>query len=138
MDTLIRFAAQLFTETSIRTLTSGTTPSSLLQVLSLLKDFVPDSLEWTSASHSLTLPLLQHVLLSHDTKAVSHDLRECAVLVLRKAVDQCVAEVSPVCREMLCNDDYVMCFSGPRSISRHVRHSSCCLQCWQVAMTHPK
>ena len=100
--------AQLFTETSICTLTSRTTPPALSRVLSLLADHTPESLERNSASHTLTLSLSQHVLLSCDPKAVAHDLRECAVLVLNKAVDKYVSAVTEVGVLMHCDDVMMM------------------------------
>ncbi len=90
------FVAQLFTETSIRALTSGTTPPSLSRVLSLLKDHTPGCLERNTACHTLTLPLMRHMLTSHDTKNVSHDMRECAVLVLSNSVGRFISAAKDV------------------------------------------
>ena len=80
------FVAQLFAETSIRTLTSGTTPPTMMRVFSLLSGHTPETSDLSSAGHTLTLPLLEHVLMSQDNKVVSHDLRENAVEILGHAI----------------------------------------------------
>lgn len=89
--------AQFFVETSICTLTSNP-PPPLEKVFALLKDHTPKSLECNSASHTLSLSLLEYVLPSRDTKLVSHDLRESAVKVLSHAVDKYVSTVKNVSR----------------------------------------
>ena len=84
--------AQLFVETSICTLTSKT-PPPLTKVFTLLKDYTS---KCNSASHTLSLSLLEYVLASHDTKLVPHDLRDCAVKVLSCAVDKYASTVENV------------------------------------------
>ncbi len=93
-DSSHSFLAQMFAESSFCTLTSGGTPSTLKRVFSLLEDHTPDSLDVSSVSHTLTLPLLQHILVSHDSKVVSHDLKESSVTVLSGAVNRYVSRVS--------------------------------------------
>lgn len=90
--------AQLFFETSIRTLTSEVTPPVLLKVFLKLKDYTPETPEHNSASHTLTLPILRHILLSHDSKAVSHELKESAAQVLNSAVTRYVTGAKDVSR----------------------------------------
>ena len=84
--------AQLFVETSICTLTSKT-PPPLTKVFTLLKDYTS---KCNSASHTLSLSLLEYVLASHDTKLVPHDLRDSAVKVLSRAVDKYASTVENV------------------------------------------
>lgn len=88
--------AELFSVTSLCTLTSGATPPSLQRLFVLLKDHFPMTFELNCASHTLLLPLLNHVLRSHDTKSVSHDLKDSAMQVLSSAVDKYVEAVKEV------------------------------------------
>jgi hypothetical protein len=90
---------QLFSETSLRALSAPSSSlsrlSALPRLLSLLEKHSSLSLQGkhssglsvaiNSASHSLTLPLLRTVILSHD---VSRDLKDVAVRVLCKAVEE--------------------------------------------------
>ena len=88
--------AQLFSVTGICTLTSGATHPSLQKLFVLLRDYSPSTFELNCASHTLLLPLLDHVLRSNDTKSVSHDLKESAMRVLSSAVDKYVNTVQEV------------------------------------------
>ncbi len=58
----------------------------MMRVFSLLCGHTPATSDLNGACHTLTLPLLEHVLMSHDTKAVSHDLKESAVKILGNAI----------------------------------------------------
>ena len=88
--------AQLFAETCFCTLTSGTTPPALPRVFLLLKGDIPISLDVNSASYTLMLPILQHVIMSHDNKDISHDVKESAVHVLSNAVNKYISGVKDV------------------------------------------
>ena len=91
---------QLFSETTLRVLTS---PSSLLSIsplprlLSLVEKHKSPTSAIASASHSLTLPLLRTILMSHDHKPGSHDLKDSAVRVLCKAVHEFISTYDKVC-----------------------------------------
>lgn len=91
---------QLFSVTSLRAFSSPSSSSLsrlsvLPRLLSLLEKHSSPSLKGShssslsvavnSASHSLTLPLLRTVIMSHD---VSRDLKDVAVRVLCKAVEE--------------------------------------------------
>lgn len=92
---------QLFSVTSLRALGPASSSSlsrlsALPRLLSLLEKHSSPSLikgspssslptVLSSASHSLTLPLLRTVIMSHD---VSRDLKDVAVRVLCKAVEE--------------------------------------------------
>ena len=91
---------QLFSETTLRVLTS---PSSLLSVsplprlLTLVEKHTSPTTAIASASHSLTLPLLRTILMSHDHKSGSRDLKDSAVRVLCKAVHEFISTYDKVC-----------------------------------------
>ena len=88
----------MFSETSLRALSSPSSSlsrlSALPRLLSLLKGHSSVVLQEkhstlsaavNSATHSLTLPLLRTVIMSHDA---SRDLKDVAVRVLCKAIEE--------------------------------------------------
>lgn len=80
---------QLFSETTLRVMSSPSsyhTLSALPKLLTLVEKHTSSIATLGNAVHSLTLPLLRIILVSHDSKAGSHDLKDSAVLVLCKAV----------------------------------------------------
>ena len=90
-----KLTGQLYSETSLRALSSPSSLSrlsALPRLLSLLERQSSLSLQEShssvavnSATHSLTLPLLRTVIMSHDA---SRDLKDVAVRVLCKAVEE--------------------------------------------------
>ena len=102
------FTGQLFSESSLRALSSPSSSSlsrlsALPRLLSLLERHSSVSLQErhsslsaaiNSATHSLTLPLLRTVIMSHD---VSRDLKDIAVRVLCKAVEEFTSSYDEVC-----------------------------------------
>lgn len=84
------FAAQLFAETSLCTLTSSKPSPILPKLLPLVESTQHNSRPLSHAAHTLILPLLSIVLVkSHDK---SPDLREMAVHILCQSVTDFVSE----------------------------------------------
>lgn len=93
---MVKFSAQLFAETTFSILTSKVISPLLAGVFSLLKGHSMGTLNVNSASHTLTLPLLRLILMSHDTKIVSYDFKETGMQVLSVAVDRHLAGLDKV------------------------------------------
>ena len=82
-------SAQLFVETSLRTLTSKTLNPTLSKLLPLLETTHHSSDSVHYAAHTLTLPLLSVTLTKSRGK--SHDLQDRAVRILCKSVTEFVS-----------------------------------------------
>ncbi len=80
------FAAQLFAETSLCTLTSSKPSPILPKLLPLVESTQHNSRPLSHAAHTLILPLLSIVLVK------SPDLREMAVHILCQSVTDFVSE----------------------------------------------
>lgn len=115
-----KLTGQLYSETSLRALSSPSSLSrlsALPRLLSLLERQSSLSLQEShssmavnSATHSLTLPLLRTVIMSHDA---SRDLKDVAVRVLCKAVEEFTSsydEVHAFAADIIWNFDPSLSF----------------------------
>ncbi len=86
--TLSQLAAHLFAETTFGSFGSKVSSPVLPRVFGMLKEHTMLSFDLNSGGLTLILPILKLVLMSHDTKAVSHDFKGTGMEVLTTAVEK--------------------------------------------------